>query len=42
MKLLIHIQNEQILLKLIWEKLEVADATLIFLKKDKNFCLIVY
>ena len=37
MKLLIHIQNEQILLKLIWKKLEVADATLIFLKKDKTF-----
>ena len=33
MKLLIHIQNEQILLKIIWEKLEGANATLIFLKK---------
>ena len=33
MKLLIHIQNEEILLIIIWEKLEVANATLIFLKK---------
>ena len=37
MKLLIHIQIEQILLKLIWKRLEIADATLIFLKKDKTF-----
>ena len=34
MKLLIDIKNEQILLKIIWEKFELADVTLIFLKKD--------
>ena len=34
MKLLIYIKNEQILLKIIWEKFELADVTLIFLKKD--------
>ena len=34
MKLLIDIKNEQILLKIIWEKIELADITLIFLKKD--------
>ena len=33
MKLLIDIKNEQILLKIIWEKIELADVTLIFLKK---------
>ena len=37
MKLLIDFKNE---LKIIWEKLELADVTLIFfffLKKDKTF-----
>ena len=33
MKLLIDIKNEQILLKIIWEEIELADVTLIFLKK---------
>ena len=34
MKLLIYIKNEQILLKIISEKFELADVTLIFFKKD--------
>ena len=34
MKLLIDIKNEQILLKIISEKFELADVTLIFFKKD--------
>ena len=33
MKLLIDIKNEQILLKIISEKFELADVTLIFSKK---------
>ena len=39
MKLLIDFKNE---LKIISEKLELADFTLIFFLKKEKFCLIVY